>query len=224
MHIFISAYIRIIAERPQLNRFVINNRLYARNGIFVSMAIKRSLHDEGEETTVKFAFTGRENIFEIVEIINKTIADSAPAGSKNAADRIAEGIMSLPNPLVNALVGVLKGMDRHNLLPGSIVEASPFHTTLFFTYLKSIKLDYIYHHLYDFGTTGIFAALGKVKKMPVVEGDQMVVRRCCEVGYTMDERLCDGLYFANSIKLAKRYLENPYLLEAGLIDIVKDVP
>ena len=60
--------------RDRLNRFVMNNQLYQRNKIYVSMAVKRSFRDDGEETTVKFEFTGRENIFEIAEIIDENIA------------------------------------------------------------------------------------------------------------------------------------------------------
>lgn len=223
MHLFIAVYVRVLAQRPQLNRFVMNNRLYARNGIYISMAVKRSLHDDGEETTVKFSFTGRESIFEVVDIVNRLIAENLATGTANEVDKIADRIMSLPNGLVKLFVGALKGMDRYNILPRSIITASPFHTSLFFTYLKSIKLDFIYHHLYDFGTTGIFVALGKIKKMPVVEHDAVVVKKCCEIGYVLDERICDGLYFSNSFKLVQKYLENPYLLEEGLGEIVEDV-
>ena len=36
MHIFIAAIVRIIALRPQLNRFVMNGKIYARPKIWVS--------------------------------------------------------------------------------------------------------------------------------------------------------------------------------------------
>lgn len=223
LYLFLSIYVRVIAERPHLNRFIMNNQLYAREGIFISMAVKRSLQDEGEETTVKFAFSGRENIFEVAQIINKTIADRIQAGSSNETDKIAARIMSLPGFIKKTLVGILKGMDSWNLLPRMIIDASPFHTTLFFSHLKSIKLDYVYHHLYDFGTAGIFVALGKVKEMPVAENNTVVIKKCCEIGYTLDERICDGLYFANSLKLFQKYLEYPHLLETGLDNIVRDI-
>jgi hypothetical protein len=29
----------------------------------------------------------------------------------------------------------------------------------------------------------------------------------------MDERICDGVYFARSLKLLEKYFENPHLLE-----------
>ena len=221
MHVFIAAYVRLLAERPQLNRFVMNKQIYQRNKIYVSMAVKRSLRDDGEETTVKFEFTGKENIFEIAEIIDKNIAQALSFNESNDTDKLAEMVMSMPGFVKKTLVGIIKTMDKYNMLPKSVIDASPFHTTLFFTYLKSIDTNYIYHHLYDFGTTGIFAALGKTVKMPIVENDQVVVKKCCQIGYTMDERICDGVYYARSFKLLEKYFYNPQLLESELIKKVK---
>ncbi len=216
LHVFIAAYVRLIAERPQLNRFIMNSQIYERNNICVSMAIKRSLRDEGEETTVKFEFTGKESIFEIVEIIDKMISEAKSYKSNTDTDKLDAMVMSMPGIVKKILVRILKGMDQLNLLPQSVIKASPFHTTLFFTYLKSIDTNYIYHHLYDFGTTGIFAALGKTVKLPMVVNDQVVVKKCFQIGYTLDERICDGVYFARSFKLLERYFNDPYLLESAI--------
>ena len=60
MNIIYAAIVRIIAERPYLNRFAMNGSLYARNQIFVSLAIKKSFADEGQETTIKLPFNGSE--------------------------------------------------------------------------------------------------------------------------------------------------------------------
>ncbi len=213
MHLFIACYVRLIAERPELNRFIMNSRIYERNGIFVSMAVKRSLRDEGEETTVKFEFTGNENIYEITDIVNKKIDEALSYKTTNDTDKLAEWVMSMPGFIKKLLVKILKALDKYNMLPKRVIDASPFHTSLLFTYLKSIDTNYIYHHLYDFGTTGIFVALGRTAKLPVVEGDRVVVKKCCQIGYTMDERICDGLYFARSFKLLEKYLSDPHLLE-----------
>ena len=223
LHVFIAVFVRVIAQRPQLNRFVMNNRYFARNRIWISMAIKRALKDEGEETTVKFSFTGKESIFEVAQIIDKIIGENRQVGTGNETDKLAGIIMSLPNILVKLLMGIIRQIDKWNLLPGALIEASPFHTTLFLTYLKSIKLDYVYHHIYDFGNTGIFISLGREKRMAMVERDKAVVKRACTLGIAIDERICDGLYFANSIKLVNKYLANPYLLEEGLEEIVEDI-
>lgn len=218
LHVFIAAYVRLFAERPNLNRFIVNSKIYERNNISISMVIKHSLRDDAEETTVKFEFTGKENIFEVAEIIDRVIAEAKTNKSDTDVDKLVVMVMSLPGFVKKALVRILKGMDKLNLLPKSVIKASPFHSTLFFTYLKSIKTDYVYHHLTEFGTTGFFAALGKADKMPMVVGGQLVIKKCCKVGYTIDDRVCDGLYLANSFKLLEKYLKNPYLLEGGKED------
>lgn len=213
LHVFLAAYVRLLHERPYLNRFIMNSRVYSRNNICISMAIKRSFREDGEETTVKFAFTGRETIFEVAEIVDRTIAEAKTAGTDTETDKLITRIMGLPGFIKRFLVRTLMSLDKINLLPRSVIEASPFHTSMFFTHLKSIKTDYIYHHLYNFGTTGIFVALGKAVKMPVAVNNEVVIRSVCQVGYTTDERICDGVYFARSLQRLERYIENPGLLE-----------
>ncbi len=213
LHVFIAAYVRLFSERPSLNRFIVNSRIYERNNISISMVVKHSLRDDAEETTVKFEFTGKENIFEVAEIIDNEIAKAKNNKSNTDVDKLVVLVMAMPGIVKKTLVKVLKGMDKVNILPKSVIKASPFHSTLFFTYLKSIKTDYVYHHLTEFGTTGFFAALGKAEKLPMVVGGQLVIKKCCNVGYTIDDRVCDGLYLANSFKLLEKYLKNPYILE-----------
>ncbi len=223
LHLLLTCYVRLFAERPQLNRFIMNRKIYARKGITISMAIKRALHDDAEETTIKFAFTGKENIFEVAKIVDEKIFECIHDGNQDQAVKTAEKIMSLPGLTKTMMVVILKSMDRHNMLPKEIIEVSPFHASLFFSYLKSIKVNYVYHHLYDFGTAGIFAAVGKVKEIPTAEDGEIVIKKYCEIGYTIDERICDGLYFSNSLKLLNKYLSDPYLLETRLMGIKEDV-
>ena len=81
----------------------------------------------------------------------------------------------------------------------------------------------MYIIIYDFGNTGIFISLGKEKKVPVVQKNEVVIKRVCEMGIAIDERICDGLYLSNSVKLIEKYLTDPYLLEERLEEIVNDV-
>ena len=73
MNIIYAAIIRIIAERPYLNRFAMHGNLYARNKIYVSLVIKKNFADEGAETSIKLPFDGTENIFEIKEKLDSAI-------------------------------------------------------------------------------------------------------------------------------------------------------
>lgn len=219
----VALYVRVLALRPRLNRFVINGRIYARHGIQICLVVKKELHDDAPETVLKFSFTGHENLEEVSRTVTRAIEENNRDG-KNGVDSLVDRIARLPGPLARLAVGSIKTLDRWNLLPPDIVEASPFHASLFLTYLKSINLDYVYHHLYDFGTTGIFVAIGKDRMVPVADRGAVEPRRCCDIGYTIDERLCDGLYFSNSLRLVRRLLDDPSLLEARLTELPPDLP
>ena len=39
------------------------------------------------------------------------------------------------------------------------------------------------------------------------------MRETVDLGFTLDERIADGYYYARSVKLIKTLLENPELLE-----------
>ena len=224
LHLFIAIYTRVLAQRPKLNRFIMNNQYYARDGITISMAVKRRLVDDAPETTVKFKFNGTESLYQVAEIVDRTIHDAlANDDDSPNVDRLVAMILALPGVIKKGLVAILLWMDRMNILPASVIDVSPFHASLFFSHLRSIRAQFVYHHLYNIGTCGIFVAVGKAEKMAVVEDDEVVVRNCIEIGYTLDERLSDGLYVANSFRLVNKYLKNPSLLEQPLDAIVEDV-
>jgi len=223
LHVFISVFLRVIAQRPSVNRFVMNGKLYARKGYSFSMVVKPDLRDNGHEVTVKYTFSGHETIIEVTEIINRIIEDALNKPAETDSGKLVSLILSMPGIFKKALVGFIKWMDRANLLPKSVIDASPFHATMFLTYLKSIRTDYVYHHPYNVGTAGVFAALGKTEMLPVVENGQVVARKCCAIGYSFDDRICDGLYMANTFSLAKKYFLDPSLLEARLEEIIEDI-
>lgn len=213
MNIIYAALVRIIAERPQLNRFTMNGSVYARNKIFVSLAIKKNLTDEGQETTTKIAFDGTENIFEIKDKLDQVIANNKDLSTVNNTDTVAGILSHIPDGLIRKTVKLLMWMDKHGIMPKSIIEASPFHTSVFLTNVGSLGIDSIYHHLYNFGTTSMFFAMGKKKKSFVYEDDEIREEKCITLAFVGDERICDGYYYASSFKLLCKYLKKPELLE-----------
>ena len=58
MHILIAAVVRLIALRPQLNRFIMRNRIYARPKIWISFVVHPTLKDGSTETVIKLCFDG----------------------------------------------------------------------------------------------------------------------------------------------------------------------
>lgn len=213
MNIIYAALVRILAERPQLNRFAMNGTLYARNQILVSLAIKKSLSDEGTETTIKMPFTGTENIFEIKEKLDKVIEANKDTSTSNSTDRLAKALSLVSNGTLRRAIKLLSFLDRHGIMPKAVINASPFHTSLFLTNVGSLGIDSVYHHLYNFGTTSLFFAMGKKKKSFIYDDDEIHEEKCITLAFVGDERICDGYYFANSFKLLSKYLRKPELLE-----------
>ncbi len=225
MHIIIAAVVRLMALRPQLNRFVMNGRIYARPKIWVSFVVHPTLQDGSVGTTIKLCFEGTESILEIAEIINAAIEkETTLRTGENDTDKLLRTLMKrIPGPFIKFVINTLMWMDRHNIMPKAIVELSPFHTSFFVTNLKSLGINHIFHHVYEFGTTGLFFAIGKEKAVPVVErGNEISIRKQMGFGLVSDERFCDGLYFALSLRQLRKFIQNPASLETPLEKKVED--
>ena len=221
--VLIAGLVRLLAERPELNRFVMKGQFYARHGIHISMIVKRSRDENAEETSLKLSFTGTENVFDVAESLQRAVA-GVRSGDTTEAVSTAERIMAGPGPTKRFLVRLLKMMDSLNVLPRPLIDVSPFHSSVFVSQLKSIRADYVYHHLWNVGTAGIFVVLGEAKDVIVPQESAVVVQKACEIGFTVDERICDGVYLSRSLAMLKDYLENPSLLERGASRVVEDVP
>ena len=225
MHIIIAAIVRLIALRPQLNRFVMNGRIYARPKIWVSFVVHPTLHDGSVGTTIKLCFDGTETILEVAEKVNEAIQkETTKRVGENDTDKLLRVLMrNIPGPFIKLVVNTLMWMDRHNIMPKIIVDLSPFHTSFFITNLKSLGINHVYHHVYEFGTTGLFFAMGKEKQLATVQGNEIVNQKHMGFGLVSDERFCDGLYFALSLRQLRKFMQNPKMLEEPLEKKVEDV-
>ncbi len=225
MDIVIAAAIRVLAKRPKLNRFVVNGRIYKRNNIEISFVIKKMLTDKGDETTVKLTFDGTESIYDVRDRIVEVVKENKGQDKVNTTDKIANALVGgLPNFLIKGLVRFLMWLDKHGMLPKAIIKASPFHTSLFLTNLKSIKMETVFHHIYNFGTTGIFVSMGKEKYEPVVNQrtKEIYPKKIMKMGVVVDERITDGLYNSHSLMEFKKIIEKPEILTQRNDDVVPD--
>ena len=211
MHVVMATIVRLLATRQRLNRFVVRGAVYQRNCISISLTVKRSLRDEGAESTIKVPFTGEETIYEVKEKIDKAIKESIDEDNKT--QKTIKKLAVLPNWLLRFAIGTIKWLDNRNMLPKALINASPFHTSVYVTYLKSIRCDAVLHHIYNFGTTGIFVAIGKEKFAPVADFEELKVGKIMNLGITMDERFCDGFYFAKSLRIWNDMFHNLSELE-----------
>lgn len=222
MDVLFAACVRVLGQRPHINRFAINGRVYARNNITVSITIKKSMTDKGEETTLKVPFTGAETIFEVSEKIRACIEENKKDDNENGTDKLTNILAKTPAGVLKFLVGMFKFLDKRGHLPKSVMEVSPFHTSAFITNVGSLGIDSIYHHLYNFGTTSCFFAMGKKKKSYVYEDDDIKEEKVINLAFVGDERICDGYYYALSFRQLCKYFAKPELLEEPIEPKIDD--
>ena len=223
MHLLIAAMVRTFARFPRLNRFVMNGRIFMRNEIQVSFVVKKNLSPDAADSLVKLTFSGLESLPEIQKKIDEAIEANNNMAANNGTDKIARVLTITPNAIIKFLLGTIKFLDKHGLLPKAIINLSPFHTSLFVTNMKSIKGPSIFHHLYDFGTTGIFMSMGKESVVPAVSKDEYVSAKRMPVWITTDERFCDGFYFVGAMKHMERLLKHPELMMEPLDALTADI-
>lgn len=215
-HAFVTAIGKTFYNRPKLNRFVANRRLYEHNDIVISFVAKVSFDDKSEELMLMVPIKENDNLFTISKKISskveRTRKDSKP--NKKGANSAIDVIGKLPNIIRVPLVGMFKWCDKRGLLPASLVEDNLYYSSLIVSNLGSIKCGAIYHNITDFGTCSGLATMGEIKDTEIInEKGKKEIRKICEFGINLDERIADGYYMAKSIKLLQHILDNPKMLE-----------
>lgn len=210
MHIVLAALVRMLSQRPYLNRFVIWNKLYARNNISIAIAVKRSLTEKGEETLIKPKFKPTDTLADVVRTLQEEYDTKVRGEEKNGSDKVSKFFGYFPDSLIRFFVFLMRRSDNIGWLPKSIERVSPWHCSLFFTNVGSIGTPAIYHHLYEFGTCTIFVAMGRVKPLRHVETDgSLSTKKIISLKFVMDERVCDGHYYSTGLRLLHQYILNP---------------
>jgi len=213
MQVVIASLVRLFSQRPYLNRFIIFNKIFARNHLSFSIAIKRSMSDEGEETVIKTYYLPTDTLLDVVQKTTSELEANQQVGQKNSADGISKLMGFFPDFLVRTIVFLVKQLDSVGLMPKLFFEASPFHTSLFLSNIGSIGIESIYHHLYEFGTCSVFATMGKKSRENVVEKDGTTKpEKSIMLKFVLDERICDGFYFASSMRMFDKILWDPAAL------------
>ncbi len=215
-HLFVAAVIRTMVQKPRINRFVSGRKIYSRSYLRASLAVKKSMGEDGEEAIVMPVFEPTDTLADIARKFNEQVELAREEEEKaqgNGTDITIRLLNLLPGFIKKFFVWLMRNLDSMGMMPKIINKVSPFHSSIFVTNVGSIGLNSIYHHLYEFGTTSIFLAIGKKKICRELQDDGSVERKkVITMRFVLDERICDGYYFAAAIKLFKYYCKNPELL------------
>lgn len=210
MAMVLTAYLRAAWEYPRLNRFIVNKRIYERNEFCVALVVLKPGDDNATMSKIYFDMT--DDIDTVQAKVERFVAENKVAAGVNTMDDLMHTLVRIPG-LLNISIRTFKFMDRRGWLPKSLINASPFHASMSLTNLASIRTNHIYHHIYEFGTTSVFVAMGNLRETAFRENKQVVFKRCLPLGVVMDERICSGSYFAQAFARFRKYLSDPTLLE-----------
>jgi hypothetical protein len=208
-HVVLAALARTLHERPGINRFVAGGRIYQRRGVQMSWAAKQRLDDGAPLVVVKREFPMDEKFLDLVRDIDGR-DDHARVDGDAATDRELRAILALPGVARRAVLAGVQTADSFGMLPRWFIEGDPMYASAFLANLGSIHLDAPFHHLYEYGTIGLFCAIGPAEEVPVLAADGRTgLQPRVTLRLTYDERLADGFYAHRSLERFQQLLEDP---------------
>ncbi|MBO5323081.1 MAG: hypothetical protein J6A88_03150 [Oscillospiraceae bacterium] len=225
-HVLLAAYVRGIAKYPQLNRFISGQKVYTRDeDIQYCMVIKKEMNVDSPDTSIKVHLNPHDTAEDVYYKLNAAVESvKATKELDSSLDGLIMSLNLIPSVVLKFVVWLLKLLDYFGLLPKFLLELSPFHGSLFFTSMGSLGIPPIYHHLYDFGNLPVFGAFGcKRRALEVQEDGSVVQKKYIDVKFVLDERICDGYYYATFFKHYRRLLAHPEVLDNPPEEVVRDI-
>lgn len=223
MHIMIAAYIRLVSQRPALNRFIRGQKVWTRKNVEVSLTIKKEMSLESPDTVVKITLPPSATLADVYEALNHEIVSyrENPGGD---FDNTARFFTKFPGLLFKFTVAFLRFLDYFSLMPKFIAKVSPFHCSYFITSMGSLGIPPIYHHLYDFGTCPVFFSFGAKRRAYELDSQGIVKKKSyMDFTFVLDERICDGYYYASALRHLKNIIKNPWQLDNPPETVVEDI-
>lgn len=222
LHLILASYVRAVAQRPGINRFVAGQHIYSRPDVVGVMVVKKKMSLDSPDTTIKVKFDQRDTAVQVYKKFEATVKEALSQTTN--FDKTAGILRRIPGLLLRFTVGFMRFLDYFGLLPKKLLDVSPFHGSFIITSMGSLGINAIYHHLYDFGTLPVFLSYGKKYTKDVINEDGTVERRhFISFRVVTDERICDGYYYASAFKIIKRQLLHPELLDAEMETYLEDI-
>ena len=213
-HVFLTAIAKVLYNRPKLNYYVRNRHLFEHNDVVIGFIAKVAFTDKSEEVMIMIPCEKNDTLYTLSDkTIDKVAAFRTKTAKKEGANGAIDILGKLPNIIRVPLVGFLKWTDSKGILPASLIKDNFYYCSMAVSNLGSIKCGAIYHNITNFGTCSSLLTMGEIKDEEVIINGKKEVRKLCEFGINLDERIADGYYFAKSINLLQYLFDNPKLLE-----------
>ena len=215
--VILAALARTIEMRPRMNRFIIGDRYFDRDDITFSFIVKKEFSDHSDEAVMilKYDPTSEKAA---IDMIHDKICDFVysvrSSNQKDGTTDILDTLAKAPMWLRRLIISLLRSLDEHGHMPKDLAREDPYNSTVFISNLGSIKLNAGYHHLSNWSTNSVFVVVGEKHMQPFYAADGTVtVKPALNLGLTLDERIADGYYYSKTVRLLKKFLAAPELLD-----------
>jgi hypothetical protein len=198
----------VLSRHPTMNRFVVGGRLYDRNGIWFSYAIKAKLETGAPLLVVKRRFDTDKSFGEMVLGMHET-EQRYRRGEAARVERELGLLFVFPGFVRRVIMRLIDLGNRLGLLPKSFIANDPMFASAFFANMASFGMPAVYHHLYEYGTAGVFSSLGRPVTEPGGPTSGPERRRTMQVRWTFDERAEDGLTSWFATRRFRQVMEDP---------------
>lgn len=224
MHVIVAAYVRMVSQKPAINRYIAGWKIFKRDEIVLSMMVKKSMKANAQESAIKVRFKPTDTVDDVYHKMEEAIAVATQEGDTNGFDSVARIINYLPAIILRWFIAFMQFLDFFGIMPKIIDEVSPFHASIFISNLGSLGIPPIYHHLYNFGNVPVFITFGAKRRENVLNLDGTVSQKVM-VDYTVvtDERITDGHYLATAFKGLDKLIKNPEALDTPPETVVEDI-
>ena len=224
-HVIMAAYVRTVAKYPALNRFIAGQKIYSRGeDIALCMTVKKEMRADAPDSVIKVHLHPADTAADVYYKFTAQVEKAKDEMENTAADNTANYFMMIPSLVLKFVMWLLKTLDYFGLVPAFLLEISPFHGSVYFTSMGSLGIKPVYHHLYDFGTVPAFCAFGRKRRAEEIKNGEIVERKYVDLKFNLDERICDGFYYAGVVKYFLRLLTRPDVLDETPETIEQDIP
>jgi len=216
-HVICAAIAKVICLRPKMNRFYAGGRLYERKDVLLTFVVKKQFTDDSAEAMAILKIdrdSGVSPIEQIHEKVKKVVFSVRKENRVDGTTDIMDKLVKFPVWFLRMFFGFLKWLEYHGWYPESLMREDLYYASVFLSNLGSIRMHANYHHLADWGTNSFFCVIGEKRLAPAFAPDGTYeMREKIDLGMTIDERIADGVYFANSLRLLRALLADPKLLD-----------
>ena len=214
VHVFIAAYVRTLAHRPAMNRFVAGRFIFVRDRIDVVLSSGRGTAADTASLQVKVHFLPTDTIYDVCRKMNSQLDSIKADQEAGRRERLAATLVKTPRFVLRAGLSVLRWLDYHGWLGERWTEMSPFHGSVVISDEGASGLPPMSRSLNSLGCLPVSISIGRRRTaVEMARTGELKERKYVDYAVSYDARIADSAYVGSAFKYFRYYLNNPSELE-----------